>query len=84
MSENSESSRDSNPPDDEDEKMTYLEAVQFFLFSIALPTYDVYSDIYLIIKLCIAQCYPDRYSNGFRLTVPLSEKYFGDRHTGVI
>ena len=82
MSENSESSRDSNPPDDEDEKMTYLEAVQFFLFSIALPTYDVYSDIYLIIKLCIAQCYPSRF--GFGLTVPLSKQYFGDRYTGAI
>ena len=83
MSENSESSRDSNPPDDEDEKMTYLEAIQCFLFSIALPTYDVYSDIYLIIKLCIAQCYP-KYFFGFQLTVPLSEKYFGDRYTGAI
>ena len=36
MAENAESPSDANPPEneDEDDKMTYLEATQFFLFSV--------------------------------------------------
>ena len=51
--------------DDGLDEMTYFEALKTFVFGIALPTWDIITDIRFIIQLLIPACYHNRYQLGF-------------------
>ena len=63
--------------DDGLDEMTYFEALKTFVFGIALPTWDIITDIRFIIQLLVPACYHNRYPLAFQ-TSGIFSKYFSD------
>ena len=69
---------DANDADSEtDDGMSYFEALKMFMLGIALPTWDILTDIRFIIQLLIPACYSIRGPLIFR-TFDIFKKYFND------